>query len=146
MKRRGKEKIKELKNFSFFFVKATDEDAVGLMETYFDTESIVNVIAMNAVLGMTDDWRWRHNFWWYVRDTSAPQGPAVKKLVMLPWDYDRTNDESWMDRVKQGPWWELWNPLDPRCTNNQTTSASANDTTTLWLPTYTQTCVYVCME
>ena len=52
-----------------------------MLEKYFDTESVVKVSAMNAILGMTDDWRVRHNFYWYVRETvDQSTGFKTKKL------------------------------------------------------------------
>ena len=38
-------------------------NAVATMERYFDTQSIVDVTAINTLVGATDDWRIRHNFW-----------------------------------------------------------------------------------
>lgn len=70
-------------------VEAADVNSADyVLEKYFDTESFVNVTAINTLVGATDDWRIRHNFWWYVREDENG-----KKLVMIPWDYDRINDE-----------------------------------------------------
>lgn len=47
---------------------ATEEQALDFFEKYFDIESLVTVTAFNTLAGMTDDWRARHNFYWYVRE------------------------------------------------------------------------------
>jgi hypothetical protein len=66
--------------------EASDDQASSLLETFFDVESIVNVIAMNTVLGATDDWRQRRNFYWYTSLTpvlnSTGQHRAAAQITM----------------------------------------------------------------
>lgn len=59
-------------------------------EQYFDVDSIAKITAFNDYIGQTDDWRYRHNFNFYVNEDLM----GSKKLVMLPWDYDRIDDKS----------------------------------------------------
>jgi hypothetical protein len=65
---------------------------------------------------MSDDWRQRHNFLWYVRKEQAVNAYTriKKKLVMIPWDYDRVNDD---ERNRQWPrtWDDVWESGDERC-------------------------------
>lgn len=80
-------------------------------ETYFDVKSLVDVIAMNTVVGATDDWRIRHNFFWYVKkEIHAEKGIKTKKLVMLPWDFDRINDSKAESRLSGTPWFKSVSP------------------------------------
>lgn len=72
-------------------------------EQYFDIESIAKITALNDYLGQTDDWRYRHNFQWYVNEDIY----GNKKLVMIPWDYDRLDDKSGglpVRRQRVGSW------------------------------------------
>jgi len=95
------------------------EDARYILETYFDVHSLAKVIAFNAVIGQTDDWQTRHNFYWYVREKPKD----VKKLVMIPWDYDRMNDISFAVennapvRISMPKWWTTFPTYfkDNRC-------------------------------
>jgi hypothetical protein len=82
----------------------TQDAAVKLFTKYFDTKAFIDVTALNSVIGATDDWRQRHNFLWYVRD-----GSTGKKVVLLPWDYDRLYDEQALSRGALGgqPWWDI---------------------------------------
>lgn len=96
-----------------------DSQAAATMEKYFDTQSIVDVTAINTLVGATDDWRIRHNFFWYVREDENG-----KKLVMLPWDYDRINDERADSR---GPapgraWHAIMQPSESQCRRRETTA------------------------
>jgi len=90
----------------------TAQGAAQFVAEFFDQDSIVNVTAVNTLIGATDDWRQRHNFFWYVR---VSDGDARPKLVMLPWDYDRINDDKAVDRVKQ-KWYDL-RVAGPACAN-----------------------------
>jgi len=82
----------------------TQDAALKMFTKYFDTKSFIDVTALNSVIGATDDWRQRHNFLWYVRD-----GSTGKKVVLLPWDYDRLYDEQALRRGALGsnPWWDI---------------------------------------
>lgn len=73
-------------------------------EKYFDVQSLVDLTAFNTVIGASDDWRQRHNFFVYVR-----QDRTGKKLVFLPWDYDRLYDAGSETRgaLKGKPWWDI---------------------------------------
>lgn len=73
-------------------------------EQYFDVQSLVDVTAFNTAIGATDDWRQRHNYYLYVRDDAFG-----KKLVWIPWDYDRLYDEGADTRgaLKGRPWWDV---------------------------------------
>ena len=91
----------------------TQDAAVRLFETYFDTKSFIDITAFNTVIGATDDWRQRHNFLWYIRD-----GSTGKKLVLLPWDYDRLYDPQAKTRgaLQGAPWWNIQATAQPsRC-------------------------------
>jgi hypothetical protein len=91
----------------------TTEAATKFLEKYFDTKAFIDVTAVNAVIGATDDWRQRHNFLWYVRD-----GSSGKKVVLLPWDYDRLYDERALTRgaLAGNPWWDIQATATPaRC-------------------------------
>jgi hypothetical protein len=98
-------------------VMAADAETADLvLEHYFDAESIVTVTAANVLLGMSDDWRQRHNFLWYVREGKALNAytKVRKQLVMIPWDYDRLNDD---ERHRPWPrtWDDVWEKGDERC-------------------------------
>lgn len=79
------------------------QSATQFFNTYFDVDSLVDVTAANTVLGNTDDWRQRHNMYWYIRDDASG-----KKAVLIPWDYDRLNDAGADQRgaLKGRPWWD----------------------------------------
>jgi len=81
----------------------TKDAATQFFNTYFDVDALVNVTAADTVLGNTDDWRQRHNMWWYIRDDARG-----KKAVIIPWDYDRLNDPGADTRgaLKGQPWWD----------------------------------------
>jgi len=81
----------------------TKDAATQFFNTYFDVDALVNVTAADTVLGDTDDWRQRHNMWWYIRDDARG-----KKAVIIPWDYDRLNDAGADTRgaLKGQPWWD----------------------------------------
>ena len=95
-------------------IQRTPQDARSAMqflEKYFDMESLIDVVAMNTVVGATDDWRIRHNFFFYVkRSTDKKTGIVSKRLVMLPWDYDRLNDAKAEIRLEGLPWYETPSP------------------------------------
>jgi spore coat protein CotH len=78
--------------------------AQALFDRYFDTESLIDSTAFNTIIGNTDDWRQRHNFYWYVRDDIFG-----KKLVFIPWDYDRLYDEMASTRgaLRGNLWWNI---------------------------------------
>ena len=91
-------------------INRTPENARSAMQTlekYFDVQSLIDVIAMNTVVGATDDWRIRHNFFFYVyQNTDKKTNIMEKKLIMLPWDYDRLNDAKAEDRLTGLKWYE----------------------------------------
>lgn len=58
-----------------------------VVNKYFDLDVFAKVTAVNDFIGQNDDWRIRHNFYWYVRDDYRG-----KQLVMIPWDYDRLTE------------------------------------------------------
>lgn len=103
---------------------ATKETAAVIVDRYFDTESIVDVTAINSVMGVTDDWRQRHNFYWYVRKWCGSDGKKRKKLVMIPWDYDRINDDH-RARPWASTWYEQWPEGDARCRAPETAEKRA---------------------
>lgn len=75
--------------------EADDRTAASTVLKYFDGESFVNAAAFNEAIGQTDDWRWRHNFFWYVRQPGelvVGGNNQKRQLVFIPWDYDRLND------------------------------------------------------
>lgn len=82
----------------------TQEAASELLQRHFDTKSFVDVASFNAIVGNTDDWRQRHNFFWYAREDKLG-----KKLVFIPWDYDRLYDTGSLTRGALGgsPWWDI---------------------------------------
>jgi len=87
--------------------KASETDC-AMIEKYFDTDSIAAITAINDLVGQTDDWRLRHNFFWYVRE----EWDGTKKMVMVPWDYDRLDDNGGgldFRRKKQSTWWQSTN-------------------------------------
>jgi spore coat protein CotH len=112
----GEDEAAYLVEAALAVMAATSETVAEVVERYFDAESIVTVTAVNTVLGMSDDWRQRHNFLWYVRKEQAVNAYTriKKKLVMIPWDYDRVNDD---ERNRQWPrtWDDVWEPGDERC-------------------------------
>lgn len=88
-------------------VKRTDQlGSKALMEKYFDSNSVVDVTAVDMLVGSSDDWRQRHNFFWYVRPT--------RQLVLVPWDYDRLNDEQG-GRKWAETWYQIFSAGDSRC-------------------------------
>lgn len=99
---------------------AQDQDAVQFINKYIDVDSFADVTAYNSLIGMTDDWRMRHNFFFYVR-----QDESGKKLVMIPWDYDRLNDPNAKTRGANGgePWHAILPLSSPRCTAPLLTSS-----------------------
>lgn len=84
-------------------ILTTTESKKYLMR-YFDMASFINMTAFNTAIGNTDDWRQRHNFYVYVRLGRLNQ----KKIVFLPWDYDRLYDQNSANRgaLKGSPWWD----------------------------------------
>jgi hypothetical protein len=105
----------------------TDAAKQLVLDTYFDTKSFIDVTAFNTVIGNTDDWRQRHNFLWYVLatyppevvrkqigDPNAKKPKKIKKLVLIPSDYDRINDGNTQraNLLGKGPkhWYE---PITP---------------------------------
>lgn len=107
----------------------TKEAALNLFTTHFDIDSLIDITALNSVIGSTDDWRQRHNFLWYIRD-----GSTGKKVVLLPWDYDRLYDATALTRgvLAGNPWWDIQaTALPARCnaplqTADQLARATAN--------------------
>lgn len=94
--------------------QAPTSQAEMILSQYFDIDNFVNAIAFNEIVLMTDDWRMRHNFLWYVRDDDEG-----KKLVYIPWDYDRVNDAAAYSRGAtgiQGPWYQVLPPHSFKCT------------------------------
>eukprot|EP00462_Mataza_sp_D1_P023408 CAMPEP_0175138122 /NCGR_PEP_ID=MMETSP0087-20121206/10175_1 /TAXON_ID=136419 /ORGANISM="Unknown Unknown, Strain D1" /LENGTH=721 /DNA_ID=CAMNT_0016420993 /DNA_START=46 /DNA_END=2211 /DNA_ORIENTATION=+ len=86
----------------------TRVSALRILRKYFDVQSLIDVIAMNMVLGATDDWRIRHNFFVYVKETEIKKTNSTsKKIVMLPWDFDRINDEKAEQRGSKDPWYKI---------------------------------------
>lgn len=95
------------------------DTADSLMLQYFDVEQLARVLAVDAVVGQTDGWSSKHNFFWVVP-------PNSNRLVMVPFDYDRLNDIAIAKRTgnpsrseEPYPWWTSM-PLgslthDPRC-------------------------------
>lgn len=91
----------------------TKDAALNLFNTYFDIDALIDITALNSVIGSTDDWRQRHNFLWYIRD-----GSTGKKIVLLPWDYDRLYDATALTRgvLAGNPWWDIQaTALPARC-------------------------------
>ena len=43
---------------------AGDDEAMAVLEKYFDVEALVNMLAFNNMVGARDDWRNRHNCYW----------------------------------------------------------------------------------
>lgn len=88
----------------------TRDAATKTLDQYFDIQSFIDVTAFNSAIGNTDDWRQRHNFYWYVK-----QEKAQKKLVLLPWDYDRLYDSAALSRgaLAGKPWWDFKNTATP---------------------------------
>lgn len=99
---------------------ASDSQASAIMSTYFDVDQLVSAIAFNTIIMMTDDWRQRHNFYWYLRQDDT----GAKKLVYIPWDYDRINDEAAPRRGASGtagPWYQTLRPTHFKCSQKPTT-------------------------
>jgi hypothetical protein len=84
-------------------------DAKYILDKYFDVDTFAKITAFNSAIGNIDDWQSYHNFYWYVRE--KPKG--VKKLVMIPWDYDRIYDISLVVinniplKYSYSKWWSL---------------------------------------
>jgi len=72
-------------------INAAQETDCATLEYYFDVETLAKITALNDLIGQTDDWRLRHNFQWYVKEDAVD---GSKKLVMIPWDYDRLDDSA----------------------------------------------------
>lgn len=66
----------------------TQKQSINIINKYFDVEILGKILAFNFMIGSEDTWQARHNFYWYVREDNDNN----KKLVMIPWDYDRIND------------------------------------------------------
>lgn len=64
---------------------ATDKTAFEFVSKYFDIDSLVDATAINMMLGAFDDWRLRHNYYFYL----TPTEDGSYKAVYIPWDYDR---------------------------------------------------------
>jgi spore coat protein CotH len=84
-------------------------------ESYFDIDSIAKITAFNDLIGQTDDWRYRHNLYWYVKDDGYS-----KKLVLIPWDYDRIDDQNGglQARRQRVATWANSKPGTYKCSNN----------------------------
>jgi hypothetical protein len=89
-------------------------------DQYFDVQSFIDLTAFNTVIGATDDWRQRHNFYLYVREDNFG-----KKLVWIPWDYDRLYDEGSDTRgaLKGKPWWDISATATPAACNQLSKSS-----------------------
>jgi len=68
-------------------INVGSETECSVVNQYFDLDVFAKVTAVNDFIGQNDDWRIRHNFYWYVRDDWRG-----KQLVMIPWDYDRLTE------------------------------------------------------
>lgn len=114
----GKEEHKFMAEVINAIHTVSEPYAAAVLEKYFDTQSIVDVTALNTLLGQTDDWRLRHNFFWYVREGLD----GTKKLVLIPWDFDRLNDGDSRDvRAALGNWYA--SAADQECTFLEQTPA-----------------------
>lgn len=81
----------------------TSQAAISLVDKYFDVDSFVNMTALNSVINSWDDWKIRHNFYLYVR-----KDKTGKKIVFIPWDFDRLYDQGVSKNLVQGKvWWDL---------------------------------------
>jgi len=78
--------------------------------------------AFNTAIGNTDDWRQRHNFYFYVS-----QIKSQKQIVYIPWDYDRLYDEGSDTRgaLKGKPWWDIHATATPAACNQSIRSTQA---------------------
>jgi hypothetical protein len=93
---------------------------LGFFDQYFDVQSFIDLTAFNTAIGATDDWRQRHNFYLYVREDTFG-----KKLVWIPWDYDRLYDEGSDTRgaLKGKPWWDISGTANSFVCNQPTKTA-----------------------
>jgi len=53
----GKREEKFLAHVAREFNAASDTDAASILEKYVDVQSWINVIAVNDIVGQTDDWK-----------------------------------------------------------------------------------------
>jgi len=83
----------------------TGPAAENFANTYFDTDAFVDITALDTIIGDSDDWRQRHNFYWYVKQNQD----GSRKAVMIPWDYDRLYDPGALTRgsLAGRAWWDI---------------------------------------
>lgn len=72
--------------------------ALAFFNKYIDIDSISTLIAFNAILGQTDDWRERHNFFLYVHQFRA-DGKTAADLNL---DKDKSDKKKSGDSKKKG--------------------------------------------
>lgn len=84
-------------------VNLTHNATLDLMNRYFHIPSLVNLIAFNTVIGSKDDWRQRHNFILYITKTKL----NVRKIIFIPWDYDRLYGDSVGGVLGNNYWWNI---------------------------------------
>jgi len=85
--------------------------ATNLLNKYFYTQPFIDATAFNAVDGDTDDWRERHNFYWYL----LSKKDGTKKLWFIPFDYDRLYDSGASTRgpLAGNAWWDISGTATP---------------------------------
>lgn len=81
----------------------THDNMFNIMNRYFNIPSLVNLIAFNTVIGSKDDWRQRHNFNLYITKTKL----NIRKIVFIPWDYDRLYGGSVGGVLGNNYWWNI---------------------------------------
>ena len=90
-------------------VNLTRNATLDLMNKYFHIPSLVNLIAFNTVIGSKDDWRQRHNFNLYITKNKL----NVRKIVFIPWDYDRLYGGSVGGVLGSNYWWNISATANP---------------------------------
>lgn len=98
-------------------INAASERDCTMLESYIDLDTFAKITAVNDLIGASDDWRLRHNFQWYVKKDAID---GSKKLVMIPWDYDRLDDKQGglpLRRKLQSGWVKQGDPNSQQCTN-----------------------------
>lgn len=84
-------------------VNLTRNNTLNLMNKYFHIPSLVELIAFNTVIGSKDDWKQRHNFNLYITRTKS----GIRKIVFIPWDYDRLYGGSVGGVLGNNYWWNI---------------------------------------
>lgn len=79
----------------------------NLLSRYFDIPSMVQLIAFNSIIGSKDDWRQRHNFVLYINRNRI----GNRKIVFIPWDYDRLYGGTVGGVLGNNYWWNSSNYL-----------------------------------